>query len=127
VDAQWRAPQSRGRRLDELALRAAATLLFLVFASGSSAQISGTASVLSDYRYRGITLSGKKPAAQLGVTYDDPLGWYVGAFGSTTRFTPPLGSGSQAMVFAGFRVTSFLGRQSRSGWRLFDVRQRRPL
>ena len=120
VDAQWRAPQ--GRRLDEWALRGAATLLLLVFASGSSAQISGTASVLSDYRYRGITLSGKKPAAQLGVTYDDPLGWYAGAFGSTTRFTPPLGSGSQAMVFAGFasRLSSGVSLEAGGDYSMFD-------
>ena len=123
VDAKWRAPpQGRGRRLDEWVLRAAATLLFFVVASGSSAQISGTASVLSDYRYRGITLSGKKPAAQLGVTYDDPLGWYVGAFGSTTQFTPPLGSGSQAMVFAGFasRLPSGISLEAGGDYSMFD-------
>ena len=122
MDARWRTPQGRGRRLDEWALWSAATLLFFVFTSGSSAQISGTASVLSDYRYRGITLSGRQPAAQLGVTYDDPLGWYVGAFGSTTRFTPPLGSGSQAMVFAGFasRLASGISLEAGGNYSMFD-------
>jgi uncharacterized protein (TIGR02001 family) len=83
-------------------LRSAATLLLCVFASGVSAQISGTASVVSDYRYRGITLSDQKPAAQIGLTYDDPVGWYGGAFGSTVRLAPPADPGFQAIVFAGF-------------------------
>jgi uncharacterized protein (TIGR02001 family) len=102
VDARWRAAQAPRRPPDGCALRGAAALLFYVFASGVSAQISGTASVVSDYRYRGITLSGEKPAAQLGLTYDDPLGWYAGAFGSTVRLASPAGPSIQAMVFAGF-------------------------
>lgn len=83
-------------------MRSAATVLFCAIASGASAQISGTVSVVSDYRYRGITLSEQKPAAQLGVTYDDPAGWYAGVFGSTVRLAPPAGPSFQAMAFAGF-------------------------
>ena len=83
-------------------MHGAAAILFCVFASGASAQISGTATVVSDYRYRGITFSDRKPAAQVGLTYDDPGGWYAGAFGSTVRVAPPAGAGTQATVFAGF-------------------------
>ena len=82
--------------------------MLCAFASGAGAQVSGTVSVVSDYRYRGITLSDRKPAAQLGLTYDDPAGWYAGAFGSTVRLASPAGPGFQATVFAGFasRVAS---------------------
>jgi uncharacterized protein (TIGR02001 family) len=66
------------------------------------AQVSGSAIVASDYRYRGITLSDRKPAAQAGVSYDDPLGWFVGAFGSTVRLAAPTGPAWQTMVFAGY-------------------------
>jgi uncharacterized protein (TIGR02001 family) len=104
VDARWRAAQAGRRLLDGSALRSAAALLFCAIASGASAQISGTASVVSDYRYRGITFSEQKPAAQLGVTYDDPAGWYAGAFGSTVRLAPPAGPSFQAMAFAGFAL-----------------------
>lgn len=83
-------------------MRGAATLLFCVLASGVSAQISGTASIVSDYRYRGITLSDEKPAAQIGLAYDNPLGWYAGVFGSTVRLAPPAGPGVQAIVFGGY-------------------------
>ena len=37
-------------------------------ADSSRAQLSGSVSVVSDYRYRGISLSDNEPAAQLGVS-----------------------------------------------------------
>jgi uncharacterized protein (TIGR02001 family) len=102
VDARWQVARPRSRLVDSSAVRGAATLLFCVLATGVSAQVSGTASVVSDYRYRGITLSDQKPAAQIGLSYDGPLGWYAGAFASTVRLAPPAGPGIQAMVFTGF-------------------------
>ena len=85
-------------------LRGAATLLLCACASGAAAQISGTLSGVSDYRYRGNTLSDRMPAAQAGLTYDDPVGWYVGAFGSTVRIKTPRGPSSyfQAIAYAGY-------------------------
>ena len=83
-------------------MRGAAIVLFYFLASGAGAQISGTATLVSDYRYRGFTLSDRKPAAQVGLTYDDPLGWYAGAFGSTVRLAPPAGANFQAIAFGGF-------------------------
>jgi uncharacterized protein (TIGR02001 family) len=122
VDARWRATQVRQRLRDNSALRGAAALLFCVFAGGVSAQISGTASVVSDYRYRGITLSDRKPAAQVGLTYDDPLGWYAGAFGSTVRLAPPAGPSFQATVFAGFasRVASGISLDAGADYSAFS-------
>jgi uncharacterized protein (TIGR02001 family) len=52
-------------------------------ASAAHAQFSGTAAVMSDYRYRGISLTNDQPAAQLAVVYDDPRDWYVGALATT--------------------------------------------
>jgi len=94
--------RSQRHRRDGAAVRGAATLLFCVFATGAGAQISGTASIVSDYRYRGITLSDQKPAAQIGLTYDGPSGWYAGAFGSTVRLAAPAGPGVQGTAFAGY-------------------------
>lgn len=39
--------------------------------------------VVSDYRYRGLSLSDEKPALQAGATLNAPGGWYVGTWGST--------------------------------------------
>lgn len=102
VDARWRAAQVQRRFVDGRALRGVVILLLCLFASRANAQFSGTLSVVSDYRYRGITLSDQKPAVQLGVTYDDPVGWYAGAFGSTVRLAPPAGPNFQAIAFAGY-------------------------
>jgi uncharacterized protein (TIGR02001 family) len=115
---------ARGRRrcLDGRVLQGAAALGLCAFATAASAQFSGTATVVSDYRYRGITLSGKRPAAQLGVTYDNPVGWYVGAFGSTVRFLPPVDATTQATAFAGFasRVSSGVSIEAGGDYSVFD-------
>lgn len=39
--------------------------------------------VVSDYRYRGLSLSDEKPALQAGATVSTPGGWYAGTWGST--------------------------------------------
>jgi len=104
ADARWRAAQARSRSPERSALRGVAVLLFCTFAAGAGAQISGTASIVSDYRYRGITLSDRKPAAQFGLAYDDPSGAYAGAFGSTVRLAPPAGPNFQAVVFGGYAL-----------------------
>jgi uncharacterized protein (TIGR02001 family) len=83
-------------------LRRVAALWLCVVAGSAWAQFSGTVSAVSDYRYRGYTLSDRKPAAQVGGTYDDPAGWYVGAFGSTVRIAPPAGINVQVIGFAGY-------------------------
>src|SRR5438552_816935 len=71
--------------IDSSVLRAVATLALCACAGSAAAQLSGTLSGVSDYRYRGNTLTHRLPAAQAGVAYDNPHGWYAGAFGSTVR------------------------------------------
>jgi uncharacterized protein (TIGR02001 family) len=61
-------------------------LCFALVAANVSAQVSGSFTLVSDYRFRGVSLSHNKPAAQLGAVYDDARGWYAGAFASTVQF-----------------------------------------
>jgi len=68
----------------------------------ASGQLSATITVVSDYRYRGITLSDNEPAAQLGVAYDDAQGFYAGAFVSTVESSTYGTTGVQAISFAGY-------------------------
>ena len=68
----------------------------------ASAEVSGTVTVVSDYRYRGISLSDDDPAAQVGVTYDDARGWYAGAFVSTVKSSAYGTTGVQAIGFGGY-------------------------
>lgn len=44
------------------------------------------AGVVSEYRYRGIAQSAKKPALQGGLDYAHKSGFYVGAWGSTINW-----------------------------------------
>ena len=41
---------------------------------------------LSDYLYRGVSLSNGKPTLSLSVAYDNPNGWYeIGAASDSTK------------------------------------------
>jgi len=52
--------------------------LICLFTSAAHAQLSGSAGILSNYMYRGISFSADKPAARLALNYDAPGGWYAG-------------------------------------------------
>lgn len=57
----------------------------LCAAAGAQAQVAGSASIQSDYRYRGVSLTGGKPAVSLSIAYDHESGLYAGvsAFGAS--------------------------------------------
>ena len=75
-----------------LAALAAATLaatLGGIMPSVARADVAFNVGAVTDYRYRGISLSDDQPAAQLTLVYDAPRGWYAGAFASSVRFAAP--------------------------------------
>jgi uncharacterized protein (TIGR02001 family) len=80
----------------------AIALWVALISTHASAQISGSVSLVSDYRYRGVSLSHGDPAAQIAVAYDDAQGWYAGAFASTIRLAAPSDRGAQAIAFVGY-------------------------
>jgi uncharacterized protein (TIGR02001 family) len=82
-------------------LRWALASLTLV-ATAASAQVSGSLSVVSDYRYRGVALTQGDPAGQLDVTYDDLSGWYGGGFFSNAKFYPHGPDEAQVTGYAGY-------------------------
>jgi uncharacterized protein (TIGR02001 family) len=51
----------------------------LVLLGAARAQTGGSIAVESDYRFRGVSLSGEDPTAHLNLNYDHPGGWYAGA------------------------------------------------
>jgi uncharacterized protein (TIGR02001 family) len=61
-----------------------------VFAQATTAEpessISYNVGVVSDYRYRGISQTGRKPALQFGVDYADKSGFYLGNWNSTIEW-----------------------------------------
>jgi uncharacterized protein (TIGR02001 family) len=102
VGAPWRVTRTRLHFLPkQAALHGAVALGFALLAADVSAQVSGSVKLLSDYRFRGVSLSQDKPAAQVTVAYDDPHGWYTGAFASTVRLARS-GGDLQAVSFLGY-------------------------
>lgn len=75
--------------------------------------ISGTVTATSDYRFRGVSQSGKDPAFQAGVTVNHESGFYAGVWASTIDDTPdtnhvPVVSGygeAEIDLFAGYSKT----------------------
>jgi uncharacterized protein (TIGR02001 family) len=73
----------------------------LLYTAAAGAQITGTLSVVSDYRFRGVSLSHQKPAVQANIGYDDPSGVYGGIFGSTVQLAGESTTTGQAVAFLG--------------------------
>lgn len=97
-------------RAHKIALRRGAFALWLLLiATEVFAQVSGTATLVSDYRFRGLSLSENNPAAQFGVAYDGAQGWYAGAFASTVDFAAASGSGLQAVPYVGYALRTDAG------------------
>ena len=84
-----------------LALRPYVVLVGLLDAVTAAAQFTGTVAAVSDYRFRGVSLSQEKPAAQLTVTYDAPAGGYAGVFASTVEFAASSSTTVQIVGFLG--------------------------
>lgn len=80
--------------------RSAVGLAGALWAADALCQVSGSVSLLSDYRYRGVSLTGNRPAIQASVVYDDASGAYAGGFASNVRFAS--GASLQAVGFAGY-------------------------
>lgn len=68
----------------------------------AAAQVSGSVALVSDYLYRGVSLSDGKPVPQLTLVYDHMDGWYIGAFASRLRRIYGTESGSTYISYAGY-------------------------
>lgn len=60
-------------------------------AAPSAFTVSGNVSGVTDYRFRGVSLSQGDPAIQGGITLTHSSGFYVGAWSSSLGFTPLYG------------------------------------
>lgn len=68
----------------------AALLLGATFTTGAAIaedEISGNVSLMTDYRFRGISQTGRDPAIQGGFDYAHESGLYVGTWASNVSFT----------------------------------------
>lgn len=73
----------------------------LLNAAPVAAQISGSASVVSQYRYRGMPLSAGRPEPQFRLNHDGKAGWYAGIFASGIRLDDSEPGDAQVIGYAG--------------------------
>lgn len=57
------------------------SLATAILPAPAHAQLAASIGVESDYRFRGVSLTGRRPAATLQIAYDDPSGIYANAVG----------------------------------------------
>jgi uncharacterized protein (TIGR02001 family) len=82
-------------------LRTVVAVLVVLFAVQARAQMTGSATFVSDYRFRGASLSDDRPAAQLAFDYDwAASGWYAGGMMSNVRLDAR--DAVQALLDAGY-------------------------
>jgi uncharacterized protein (TIGR02001 family) len=62
--------------------------------------VSGSASLLSDYRFRGQALSDGQPVPQLALNVDSAGGWYAGGYASGATYGEL--RGAQLLGYAGY-------------------------
>lgn len=106
-------------------LRTVVAVLVAVCVAQARAQVVGSATFVSDYRFRGVSLSDDRPAAQVSFDYDLPAsGWYAGGMLSSARLDSApaaqwLGYGGHVWRITpnlswetGVRYTRFTGRES---------------
>jgi uncharacterized protein (TIGR02001 family) len=83
-------------------LKAIAAVLLLT-SGAAHAQLSGTVTAVSDYDFRGISLSATDPALQGSIDWAHDSGFYVGAWGSCCLdFGPGTETSEEIDVYAGF-------------------------
>jgi len=83
-------------------------------------QIDGSAALVSDYRYRGISLSDGRPAIQGGLELTAD-GWFAGGWTSTTRNNE--NSGSEVDLYAGRRGMIGTSHYMLTGYYYVDPRR----
>lgn len=87
----------------------------LALALHAQAQVSGSAAIVSDYQYRGVTLSKGAPVPQLTLVYDHPDGWYVGGFASRIKLRSNAGNAVEYIGYAGYARRLASGRSWEAG------------
>jgi len=83
--------------------------LALLIAAPACAQVSGSVGVLTDYRYRGASLSDTKPALLVQGGYDFANDVYTGVLLASVRVDEE-GGGTEAMALVYFGRTGALPR-----------------
>jgi uncharacterized protein (TIGR02001 family) len=69
--------------------------------AGEYGTLYPSVSVTSDYRYNGVSYSGREPTPQASLHWLGPHGWYAGAWTSGVDFDDPGNTSIEADLYAG--------------------------
>lgn len=83
-------------------IRVGAVALLAMVSSIALAGFSGTATLTSDYDYRGISQTDSHPALQGSVLWNTDIGFYASAWGSTLDWGPGSDADVEIDYFGGF-------------------------
>ena len=90
----------------------------LTFAAATaSAEVTGTVSAVSDYNFRGISLSANDPALQGSIDYAHDSGFYAGAWASNIDYGDDIDGDVEVDLYLGFAG----GVEDGLGWDLGAV------
>ncbi|MBV7482855.1 TorF family putative porin [Bordetella sp. BOR01] len=81
--------------LPSTAVSFSAGFLLLTAAHGAAADVTGSATVTSDYVWRGSSQTQEDPAVQAGIKYAHESGLYGSVWGSNVKFKPDNGASSE--------------------------------
>jgi uncharacterized protein (TIGR02001 family) len=76
--------------------------MLLLGADHAAAQLDGSVSTVSDYRFRGVSLSDGHPELQAHLGYDAKDGWYAGGFASGVDVKGEVRGQAQLLAYAGY-------------------------
>ncbi len=88
-----------------IAITAAATPAFAQEEESGPITVSGSATLASDYRFRGVSMTDKEMAVQAGATVSHESGLYVGTWASNLAgWGTFLGSNMELDIYGGYKV-----------------------
>ncbi len=87
--------------LSAVSLLALATPAFAADEPAPEFKVTGSAAIVTDYRFRGVSQSGQNAAAQAGITLNHSSGFYAGTWGSSINFA----GSAEIDLFAGYTTT----------------------
>jgi uncharacterized protein (TIGR02001 family) len=74
----------------------------MLAAQAARAQTSASASLVSEYSVRGVSLSDRSPSPQFSLAWDSPQGWYAGAFAAARLQLGAHSGVTQLLAYAGY-------------------------
>lgn len=79
-----------------------AAALLCAAAAANAGEVTGTVTAVSDYDFRGVTLSAKDPALQASIDYAHDSGFYAGAWASNLDYGPGIDGDIELDLYLGW-------------------------